>query len=93
MVATDAWSRATCDSSAMVTRSRNRRWVRSLTTRRNQVAVAETPRPIAAAIASLRSWASTPSARSFSQSARSASGSAESSDNPNATTRSLGSAS
>ena len=41
MVATDACSRATCDSSAMVTRSRNRRWMRSLITRRNQVAVAD----------------------------------------------------
>ena len=34
-------------SSAIVTLSRNRRWTRVLTVRRNQVAVAETPRPTA----------------------------------------------
>src|SRR5437867_798423 len=40
IVATDACSHATCDSRAMVTWSRNRRWVRSLITRRNHVAAA-----------------------------------------------------
>ena len=43
IVATEASSCATCDSSAMVSRSRNRRWVRSLMTRRNQVAAAAAP--------------------------------------------------
>ena len=37
----DACSRATCDSSAMVTRSRKRRCTRVLTVRRNQVAAAD----------------------------------------------------
>ena len=49
IVATDACSRATCDSSAIVTLSRKRRCTRVLTVRRNQVAAADTPRPIAAA--------------------------------------------
>ena len=49
MVATDACSRATCDSSAMVTRSRKRRCTRPLITRRNHVAAVERPRPTAAA--------------------------------------------
>ena len=47
IVATVAWSCATCASSAIVTPSRKRRCTRSLTTRRNQVAAAETPRPTA----------------------------------------------
>ena len=49
MVATEACSRATCDSSAIVTLSRKRRCTRVLIVRRNQVAVADTPRPTAAA--------------------------------------------
>ena len=44
-----ACSRATCDSSAIVTLSRKRRCMRVLTVRRNQVAVADTPSPRAAA--------------------------------------------
>ena len=46
---TDACSRATCDSSAIVTLSRKRRCTRVLTVRRNQVAAADTPRPIGGA--------------------------------------------
>src|SRR5208282_3850111 len=76
MVATEACNRATCDSSAMVTWSRNRRWTRMLTTLRNHVAVAATPMPTAAASTSRRSPASTPSASSLSKSASSASGTA-----------------
>ena len=49
MVATDACSRATCDSSAMVTLSRKPRCTRVLTVRRNQVAAADRPSATAAA--------------------------------------------
>jgi len=55
MVDTDACSFATCDSSAIVTWSRKRRCVRSLITRRNQVAAADTPSPTAAPSTSVRS--------------------------------------
>ena len=48
IVATDAWSRATWDSSAMVTLSRKRRWTRVLTVRSSQVPAADTPSAIAA---------------------------------------------
>ena len=48
IVAIDASSRATCDSSAIVTLSRKRRCTRVLTVRRNQVAVADTPSATAA---------------------------------------------
>ena len=41
----------------MVSLSRNRRCVRSLVTRRNQVAAADTPKPMAAAITSSRPMA------------------------------------
>ena len=92
-VATDAWSFATCDSRAIVRRSRNLRCTRSLDTRRNQVAAADTPRPIAAVITSPRRPVDSPSAKYLNHSARSASGSAASSDNPNATLNITGSAS
>ena len=46
IVATDAWSEATCDSSATVTLSRNRRCTRTLTVRRNHVAADDTPSPV-----------------------------------------------
>src|SRR6202035_3846389 len=49
MVAIDDKRRATCDSRAIVTWSRKRRCVRSLTTRKNQVAAAAAPSPTAAA--------------------------------------------
>ena len=45
MVATDACRRATCDSRAMVTLSRKRRWTRVDTVRRNHVAAAESAQP------------------------------------------------
>ena len=48
MVAIEASSVATCDSSAIVTLSRNRRCTRVLTVWRNHVAAAETPSAIAA---------------------------------------------
>ena len=56
------------------------------------MAAADTPSPTAAAITSPRLPPSTPSARSLNQSASSASGSAASSDNPNDTLKSMGSA-
>ena len=49
MVATDAWRRATCDSSAIVTLSRKPRCTRVLTVRKNQVPATETPSARAAA--------------------------------------------
>ena len=91
MVAIDACRRATCDSSAIVTLSRKRRCTRVLTVARNQVAVADTPRPRAAVTSRRRSPWSTPSPRSFSHSASSASGSAASCDSANAATSSPGS--
>src|SRR5471030_2728984 len=91
MVAIDASSRATCDSSAIVTLSRKRRVTRVLTVRRNQVAVADTPRPIEAASSRRGRCPSTPSPSSFSQTAISESGSADSSESPNATSIRLGS--
>ena len=66
MVATDACSRATWDSRAMVTRSRKRRWTRVLTVRRNQVAAADSAEADARRRSSRRrSPSSTPSASSF----------------------------
>src|SRR6266576_2616523 len=69
IVAMEAWSRATCDSRAIVTLSRKRRCTRVLTVRRNQVAVADTPRPTAATRTRPGRWSSTPSPRSIDQSA------------------------
>src|SRR5207247_1797537 len=91
MLAIDAWSRATCDSSAIVTLSRKRRCTRVLTVRRNQVAVAETPRPMAAARTRPGRPSSTPLPRSISHSASSASGSAASCDSANAASINRGS--
>src|ERR1700736_1917987 len=85
MVATDAWSCATCDSSAIVTLSRKRRCTRVLTVRRNQVAAVETPRPIAAPCTMPGLCSKTPLPSSMSHKARSASGSAASCDSTNAT--------
>src|SRR6267143_3015428 len=84
MVATDAWSRATCDSSAIVTLSRKRRCTRVLTVRRNHVAATDTPRPIAAPCTMPGLCSRTPLPSSVSHNARSASGSAASCDNPSA---------
>src|SRR5881392_4218542 len=84
MVATDAWSRATCDSSAIVTLSRKRRCTRVLTVRRNHVAAADRPRPRAApSTRPGRCWR-TPTPSSISHNTKSASGSAASCDSPNA---------
>src|SRR5437879_13340585 len=84
MVATDIWRRATCDSSAIVTLSRKRRCTRVLTVRRNHVAAADTPRPMAApSTMPGRCWR-TPTPSNISHNARSASGSAASCDSPNA---------
>src|SRR5213592_272715 len=92
IVATDACSHATCDSRAMVTWSRKRRCARSLITRRNHVAGADTPSPRAAAVTSPCLPPSRPSARSLNQRARSASGSAAASARPNDTLKSNGAA-
>src|SRR2546426_8037869 len=84
IVATDACSCATCDSSAIVTLSRKRRCTRVLTVRRNHVAAADRPRPRAApSTRPGRCWR-TPTPSSISHNARSASGSAASCDSPNA---------
>ncbi len=91
IVATDACSFATCDSSAIVTLSRNRRCTRVLTVRSSQVAAAEPPSPSAATSILPRSWPSTPSASTLSHSASSASGNAASIASPNATSSSAGS--
>src|SRR5436309_11287934 len=91
MVGTDAWSRATCDSSAMATLSRNVRWTRVLTVRSTHVAVVDTARPIAAPITSPRRCSTTPLPSSISHSASSASGSAASCDRTNDTSISRGS--
>src|SRR5258708_18374518 len=91
MVATDAWSCATCDSSAIVTLSRKRRCTRVLTVRRNHVAAADTPRPIAAPCTMPGLCSRTPLPSSISHNARSASGSAASCDSANDTTIKRGS--
>src|SRR5260370_29177246 len=85
MVATDACSCATCDSSAMVTLSRKRRCTRVLTVRRNHVAAADTPRPIAAPCTMPGLCSRMPLPSSISHNARSASGSAASCESTNAT--------
>src|SRR5258708_9665092 len=86
MVATEACSCATCDSSAMVTLSRKRRCTRALTVRRNHVAAVETPSPIAAPFTVPGLCSRTPLPSSISHRARSASGSAASCDSTKATT-------
>src|SRR5258708_19142288 len=91
MVATEACKLATCDSRATATRSRKRRWVRSLITRRNQVAATELPSPIPAPIARLRLPWSTPSASNFIHNASNASGNAASNARPKETASSRGS--
>src|SRR5882672_10176546 len=91
MVATEAWSRATCDSSAIVTLSRKRRCTRVLIVRRNHVAAADTARPTAATRTSPGEWSITPFPRSMSHRASSASGSAASWDSTNAASISRGS--
>src|SRR5215472_4809895 len=91
MVAIDACSLATWDSSAMVTLSRNRRCTRVLTVRRNHVAAADTPRPTAAPSTSPGRCSSTPCPSSISHKARSASGNAASCDNTSEASISRGS--
>src|SRR5467141_3801996 len=86
MLATEACSCATCDSSAMVTLSRKRRCTRVLTVRRNHVAAVETPSPIAAPFTVPGLCSRTPLPSSISHRARSASGSAASCDSTKATT-------
>src|SRR6202050_4169425 len=68
----------------MVTLSRKRRWTRVLMVRRNQVAAADTPRPIAAPCTRPGLCSRTPLPSSISHKARSASGSAASCDSTNA---------
>ena len=77
----------------MVTRSRKRRWVRSLTTRSTQVSAAEAAKPPAAHATRVGESSSSPSANSISHSAISASGSAAAKDSVKAMTSSAGSAS
>src|SRR5258708_16687658 len=91
MVATEACSLASWDSSAMVTLSRKRRCTRVLTVRRNQVATADAPRPIAAPCTMPGLCWRRPLPSSISHRARSASGSAASCDSTNATTIKRGS--
>src|SRR5229473_5481908 len=91
IVATEACNCATCDSSAMVTLSRNRRCTRVLTVRRNHVAAVDTPRPIAAPSTMPGLCSRTPLPSSISHNARSASGSAASCDSTNATSIKRGS--
>src|ERR1700675_2360658 len=91
MVATEACSRATCDSSAMVTLSRKRRCRRVLTVRRNHVAAVDTPSPIAAPCTMPVLCSRTPLPSSISHKASSASGSAASCESTNATTIKRGS--
>src|SRR5258708_26419877 len=91
MVATDACSCATCDSSAMVTLSRKRRCTRVLTVRRNHVAAVDTPNPIAAPSTMPGLCSRTPLPSNISHKASSASGSAASCDSTKATTIKRGS--
>src|SRR5216683_4832467 len=91
MVATDACNRATCDSRAMVTRSRKRRWTRVPTVRRNHVPAVDNPSAIAAMRMSPASCWRTPSLSNFSHNASSESGSADSSERTSATNMRLGS--
>src|ERR1051325_4796125 len=74
MVGTDACRRATWVSRAIVALSGKRRCTRVLTVRRNQVAVADRPRPIAEPIISVGRCSTTPLPSSISHSARSAAG-------------------
>src|SRR5215472_7895996 len=78
MVATEACSCATCDSKAIVTLWRKRRCTRVLTVRRNQVAAADSPKPMAAPCTIVGRCSTTPLPSSISHNARSASGSAAS---------------
>src|SRR6478752_472572 len=80
-----------CDSSAMVTLSRNRRCTRVLMVRRNHVAVAEMPKPIAATATRPLDRSRTPLPSSISQRASSASGSAATSARMNDTSINRGS--
>src|SRR5262245_7451859 len=91
MVGIDASSVATCDSRAIVTLSRNRRWTRVLIVCRNHVAVAEMPRATRANRTEDQSARSTPSPSSLNQRASIASGSAATSAKVNAVTISVGS--
>src|SRR5215469_8982543 len=91
MVTMDACSLATCDSSAIVTLSRKRRCMRVLTVRRNHVAAADTPSPIADPSTSPGRCSSTPLPSSINHRARSASGSAASCDSTNEANISRGS--
>src|SRR5688572_6502561 len=87
----DACNLATCDSSAIVTLSRNRRCTRVLTVRRNQVAAVDMPSPSAAPCTRPGLCSSTPLPSSISHNASSASGSAASCDSTNAVTINRGS--
>src|SRR5215831_9256504 len=83
MVAMDACRFATWASRAIVTLSRNRRCTRVLTVRRNHVAAADTPSPIAAPWTNSVLCSKTPLLSSISHKARSASGSAASCESTN----------
>ena len=76
----------------MATRSRKRRWVRSLITRSTQVSMADAASPPAATKTSVVIPPSKPSAKNFSHSGISTSGSAASKDNAKEMTMSAGSA-
>src|SRR4030095_10463878 len=91
MVAMVAWGRATCASSAIVTLSRNLRWTRVLTVRRNHVPAAETPRAMDVRRSRVELPAASASAISLNQRASSASGTAAIKDSPNAHVMSVGS--
>src|SRR4051812_34677023 len=91
MVDTDACNLATCDSSAIVTRSRKRRCTRVDTVDRNHVAIADRAKPTAASLILPVSPATTPSPRTLNHTARRASGSAATSDRMNATSINRGS--
>jgi hypothetical protein len=91
MVTISAWRRATCDSSAIVTLSRNRRVTRTLTTDRNQVPAAVRPMASTAVRRRLGSPAWMASAITLSHQARSASGTAASWDSTKAVAMSRGS--
>src|ERR1041384_4925980 len=92
MVPTVACRCATWASRATATRSRKRRWVRSLITLRNHVAGAEIPSPAAAASSSVRLLPRSPSESSFTHNASSASGKAASIASVNETDSRAGSA-
>ena len=92
IVGTIACRRATCDSSAIATRSRKRRCTRCESTDRYHVAVTDAASPTPAVITAELLPSMVPSTINFSHSASSASGSIISSARPSDSVSSLGSA-